>query len=318
MDRITVIIPFLEEGDEIYRTVKNIRDTSGDEVDILLVNDASADGYDYRAVADRFGTGYIEHAERRGVAFSRDEAIGRSDTELFLLLDGHMRFLRNDWSAQFIRALRSDPRAVWCGQTEAFFKDEKGEIYRSERPATYGAYVDFEKKTWEIEWNYQDPAPGCDVVEIPLILGASYACNRTYWQKLGGLEGLQIYGLDEQLISMKAWLEGGSCKLLKEVAVEHLYRKAFPYRMDNYYLIYNNLLVSELFLPEQLKEEFFDEIIRRNIRSEVIRAMEDLAARERWIEERKEAYRQWISVPTEEVIERHRSIKSRNKLPARP
>lgn len=310
--RITVIIPFLEEEDEIYHTVKNIRDTSADEVDILLVNDASSAGYDYRSVAGQFGATYVEHTERCGVAFSRDEAIGRCETEFFLLLDGHMRFTRKDWSQKLLRALQSDRRCIWCCQTKAFFKDEKGEIVRPERRTTYGAYIDFRKKQWAVHWNYEDPSPGCDITEVPLILGAAYACNKTYWQRLGGLEGLKIYGLDEQLISMKAWLEGGSCKLLKELVVEHLYRKSFPYVMDNYYLIYNSLLLTELFLPEQLKEEFIDEIIKIYSRSAVIKAMEALTAQEEWIERRKEAYRQWRSVPVEQVIERHNLIKNRN------
>lgn len=45
MKRLTVIIVFLNEGAEVYNTVASIRENSSiDEVDIMLINDASDDG----------------------------------------------------------------------------------------------------------------------------------------------------------------------------------------------------------------------------------------------------------------------------------
>ena len=46
--KLTVIIPFLNEGQEVYNTVKNLRLSSDIEFDILLINDASSDGYNYK------------------------------------------------------------------------------------------------------------------------------------------------------------------------------------------------------------------------------------------------------------------------------
>jgi glycosyltransferase involved in cell wall biosynthesis len=43
MNKLTVVMPFLNEGDEVEHTVQNIRQTAGDNVDILLINDASPD-----------------------------------------------------------------------------------------------------------------------------------------------------------------------------------------------------------------------------------------------------------------------------------
>ena len=45
--RLTVVMPFLNEGEEVGRTVRSIRETAGDSVDILVLNDDSDDGYDY-------------------------------------------------------------------------------------------------------------------------------------------------------------------------------------------------------------------------------------------------------------------------------
>ena len=60
----------------------------------------------------------------------------------------------------------------------------------------------------QAKWNTKDPDPEENVVDIVCLLGAAYACNKSYWKYLGGLMGLRAYGLDEQFISIKVWMEG--------------------------------------------------------------------------------------------------------------
>lgn len=93
MKKLTVIIPFLNEGEEVQNTVESIMTHGGDQTEIILINDASTDGYHYKGVAEDYGACYIEHARRQGVAASRDEGVERCTTPYFLLLDGHMRFM---------------------------------------------------------------------------------------------------------------------------------------------------------------------------------------------------------------------------------
>jgi len=305
MNQLSIIIPFLNEGNEIYKTVENIRQTSGNEIKIILINDASTDNYDYQKVSKEFDTLYVEHIERMGIAFSRDEGITMCDTEYFLLLDGHMRFIEKGWSEKFINALQTEPRTIFCGQTKELFNEN----CENKRPVTYGAYIDFEKNNWKALWNYKDPDSKNSIIEIPIILGASYACSKTYWQKLEGLKGLIIYGMDEQLISLKTWLEGGSCKLMKEVVVEHLYRKTFPYPMGYFHKVYNELYLSELLLPDEIKDLFINEIIQISPKKMVIKAMEDLIAKEDWINEQKQYYQSIFTIPFESVLLQNKKVK---------
>lgn len=85
LNKLTVIIPFLNEDDEVYNTVKSIRDTSDNLLPIILINDASTDDYDYKSVAKEFNTQYVLHTERKGVAASCDESVDLSETKYFLL-----------------------------------------------------------------------------------------------------------------------------------------------------------------------------------------------------------------------------------------
>lgn len=103
--QLTIIIPFLNEGDEVVNTVKSVRETAGDSVDIIAINDCSTDGYPYREKLQSYSIYYLENEERKGVAASRDYGINICRTPYFLLLDGHMRFYDKLWSSRIINVL---------------------------------------------------------------------------------------------------------------------------------------------------------------------------------------------------------------------
>lgn len=259
MIELSVIIPFLNEGEEIYNTVNNLRETAGYKINIILINDASEDGYDYDSVACQFDAKIINHNKRKGVAASRDEAINDCQTEYFLLLDGHMRFFQTDWVELIIKELKRNGNTLLCCQSLSLKKDNKGNVSIEPcKAVAYGAYIEFiETGNMQARWSTYDPAPEQNMIDIPCILGAGYATCKTYWKYLGGLKGLYSYGMDEQLISLKAWMEGGRCKLLKHVKVGHLYRTSFPYKTDDIDIIYNMLFVAELLLPIKEKYSIF-------------------------------------------------------------
>ena len=109
----------------------------------------------------------------------------------------------------------------------------------------------------DMKWNYKDTAPNSELSEISCVLGAAYACSKTYWEHLLGYKGLMCYGLDEQLISIKVWLEGGRCLLVKDWVAEHLYRKVFPNETSTLEMFYNRLILLELLFPYSIKNDFF-------------------------------------------------------------
>lgn len=256
---LTVIIPFLNEGKEIENTLDSLKSTIREAVEILLINDCSADGYDYESVARHYGCRYILHKQRKGVAASRDEGIGTAETPYFLLLDGHMRFYESGWDVRLVRLLEQNPRAILCGQTKKLGRTEEDEVIENiQNEVSYGAYIDIlHKELFRAAWGYIDPHPHAWLVQIPCILGAAYAGAKSYWQKLKGLEGLISYGTDEELISLKVWNEGGKCLLVKDWVVGHIYREHFPYEVQSLEVVYNRLYTIELFMPYAVKCELF-------------------------------------------------------------
>jgi glycosyltransferase involved in cell wall biosynthesis len=312
MKKLSVLIPFLNERDEIYNTVSNIRETSGDEVDIVLLNDASDDNYDYCRVAKKFNAIYIKQDNRVGVAQSRENIIEICDTEFFLLLDGHMRFAKADWSQIIIHAITKNERALFCCQSRPIIKNSEGKTIWSDNRETYGAYIDFDSMRWDLSWNHWDPDPNDSVVDIPVTLGGCYACNKTYWKYLNGLKGLMIYGLDEQYISMKVWLEGGKCKLLKTVEVGHIYRTRFPYPVEEWNMVYNKLFLIDFLPTPEVRNGFLTQLLKEHGHSKFKKAGNMLLKNKSIVHEQKIYYDQLFTQPFELFVQNNRNFKAHN------
>lgn len=253
---LTVIIPFLNEKDEVKITVEEVRRTAGDEVDIIVINDCSYDGYSYGKELSKYNVFYILNKERKGVAASRDLGVRLCNTPYFILLDAHMRFYDNVWHKHIVKELCIDNRQLLCCQTKFLCKHlQTGMVeVMSDCPQTFGAYSPFNKKRiWpDITWNLNELS--CDEIKenIPTVLGAGYATSKYYWTYLRGLEGLRNYGSDESYISFKVWLEGGKCVLLKNVVIGHVYRNNAPYQILRKDSIFNQLLISKLLFPQSM------------------------------------------------------------------
>ncbi len=303
-NRLTLIIPFLNEGEEVRNTVASVRETVGHSVDILVINDASYDGYDYQSDLASYDVVYVRSAERRGVAASRDLGVSLCSTPYFLLLDAHMRFYDKEWADKIVCHLDADDRCVLCCQTRILHK-ENGRVFepRGRRIRYYGAYLPFNKESFlpDIEWNDRDFFPDRTVAPIAAVLGAGYAASRRYWQRLRGLQGLLHYGSDEAYLSLKVWMEGGRCLLLKDVEIGHIYRSAAPYANVNEKVLYNHLMIATLLLPPTLRGLAYAVAHRKNPAA-FAKAVNLLLSRRAELGELKQYYRSVLTVPFTQVL----------------
>lgn len=250
--QVTVIIPFLNEGLEVIETVKSIRHFVSEQVDIIVINDMSTDEIDYKTLLAPYNVYYCLNHRRLGVAASRDLGVKLSKTPYFLLLDAHMRVYNSLWLHDIVRMLSQDDRQILCMQTKQLWKKDGGSVIELKDVApVYGAYATFDKNVLSpgIEWNYFEKDEHSEVQNIPCILGAGYAASKRYWTFLLGLKGLKHYGSDEVYISLKVWLEGGRCVLLKTHHFGHIYRDNAPYKISQCNFVYNYLLIAYTLFP---------------------------------------------------------------------
>lgn len=270
---LSVIIPFYNEKEEVENTIKSIKQTGGESLSIILVNDASDDSYDYKSISLKYSNiTYIENPERKGSAYTKQRGIEKCQSPFFLVLDAHMRFYDNNWICKLIHALESNEQAVYCCRCKPWSCETKREL---DIEAHYGAFLKIisqkEKLVLEPCWIKQDPFPDLNIMDIPCVLGACYAASKTYWEYLKGYEGLKHYGSEEAYISIKSWLLGDGCRLVKDVKIGHLFKKQFPYiiRMDE--VLYNKILIINLLIPEDRRNSAYS-VLQSQYGPEYIRA----------------------------------------------
>jgi len=318
MNRLTVIIPFLNEGQEIPNTLRSIRETAGNEVDILLVNDASYDGFDYERSALEYNASYLLNETRMGVDGSRDIGVDNIKTEYFLIIDGHMRFYHNDWWNEIVSAIKQNNRALYC--CRCLNLDAEGNDI-TKNPG-YGAFINMydqgNLKTLLLPiWNKRDMNPGQNRMKIPCVLGASYAASKTYWKYLKGMKGLRMYGSSEPYISMKVWLEGGECILLKNVAIGHIFRlntieQKSPYTVLRAELFFNKMLVAETLLPAEHRKQVYDILKQEGGNTRYV-AMEFFWERYDEIMELKSYYQKIMTRGFESFLQFNEEVKKYNQ-----
>ncbi len=224
---LTAVICFANEGDEVERTVRGIRETCGDAVDILLIDDASDDGRDYETIADHYGCRYLENEARIGPAHSRHKGLTWAKTENVIFLDAHMRFYAQNWHQVINDVIDDDPDTLYCTRSRPL---KPGGDY-SGAPIGLGASVKMDRSSFgewlKADWNIRE-FEGQQTSLIPCVLGGCYAVRRDFILGFDGYRGLHRYGGEEPLISAKAWMTGGSCKLINGVEIGHIYRGGKP------------------------------------------------------------------------------------------
>jgi glycosyltransferase involved in cell wall biosynthesis len=231
-ENLTIIIPFLNEGENAIKTIAGIADsTRGDTPRVIAINDASTDGFDYAAAVSKIDGDitYIQNPQRKGVAGCRNMGVEMCQTSYFLFLDAHMKFITKNWASMLVQYLQQYPWDMLCLNTcimETDWTIKKGKIRK------YASNVDF--AAWNeksatvrsaLAWKYAKKyTEGANMDITQCIMGAGYATSKAQWQRLHGLRGLIQYGMDEQFISLKFQLSGAKCFMIHDIKVGHIYK----------------------------------------------------------------------------------------------
>lgn len=248
-NKLTVIIAFRNEGDEVEKTIQSILETTKrGSVPIILMDDASDDGVDYEAVAKEYGCRYRRMPNALGPAIARMIGARWCDTEYFVFMDGHMRLYDRNWNERVIKVLDENPRAILCSGTlnmaaETGNRWHSGACFKNEAPGGI----------FEALWAKDVPEYRGETMEIPCVLGAFYAFKKSFWQEIKGLSGLCGYGYEEPFMSLKAWYLGGKCLILRDFYVGHLYREVPPTPINGERYYANQMMLLDVFTldPEE-------------------------------------------------------------------
>lgn len=257
MKKITIIMPFLNEGDEPIKTITSIYETAPRELfEIIAIDDASEKLTDLACYPE---VRYVRNNHRLGVDGCRQLGADLARTPFLFIIDAHMRFKYDNWLYKIIESLEEEPETAWCtlclglgyghmdihrphglyaGATILFLDPDAS----AERPA---------REILEPKWQLREEGL---TYELPCILGANYGFSKKWFDYIHGLKGLQMWGSSEVFLSLKTWLAGGKCKIRTDVAIGHKFRDNAPYVTDIAPLLYNKIFICKTLFPPELSD----------------------------------------------------------------
>jgi len=273
--KTTIVIPFLNEGDEPLKTVNNIYETARNHksFEILLVND------DYTnpsfSIPRYSNIRYIRVPHRLGVPGCRNLGVLVSDSENIILLDAHMRFYDNYWLDILADNIDKYPQSIITPVSKSVKDDKIDPDSNSGRGCkillknceyTNSLTNSILSTKWDTDLFFNDE------MDIGCVMGGCYAIKKSYYEFLDGFNGLYRWGASEPFISLKSWMFGGSCKNIPHLVVGHKYKKAedVKYELHEWYKTYNKLLIIYTLFPDNLVEVASKELLSLNNSKEVL------------------------------------------------
>lgn len=258
----SIIITQHEESQAfVQECIDQIRSTIDiDDYEIIIVDDHSQTPL---ALSERYKDITIMRNELNiGVGRSFDEGVKRAKGKDLIIMACDIRFIINNWASRLMQEIDEHPKAIVCTGCVTLYQDDTDFDQNTKRITGHGAtllmYHDHEsnkakpksyKSIIEAKWQPSKPEESYD---IPCVLGAIYAVKKDWYNHIDGFWGHRQWGTLEPYISLKSWLFGGSCRIVKTIKTGHIFSRNI-HNISLVSVAYNKLLVSLLLTNPPLR-----------------------------------------------------------------
>ena len=227
--RLSVIIAHRNDSMRLWDTCDNLFTNAAfpEDYEVIVIDDASAPvtaspGADGLS-GSRLTVGYLE--DQVGVGAARMIGAARAWGDALIFTDAHVR-VPAGWDEQVRRSLEAAPhQSLICSRYLTDKPHDPGWCDSDDiAGATLTHFCLRQDQKWAICRLSPVPTkPGnVGLIPVPAVIGAFYIIRRSYFERLHGFDGLKGYGGDEQLISWKVHLTGGSVFCDHNLPVTHL------------------------------------------------------------------------------------------------
>lgn len=251
---LSIVLTHVSDKD-LTNTLKSIRDTAGDEPELIVVDDLSGTPIEATCPNLHLANKVIRNRHRVGVGPSRHIGVMNAESEFVLFGDSHLRFPAG-WLEIALARLQAHPKTIFC--TTCIGLDSTHMQLSSPAALYYGARMNFDgidpnnrakRQVFEAVWNKQNPG---DNAEIGAVMGGAYLCSKEWFLKLSALRYLRIWAMDEPMLSLSSWMAGGDCRLITAFGIGHVFLKKGerqPWTCPGGVTTYNKLFALQVLLP---------------------------------------------------------------------
>jgi len=235
----SIIIPFHNEGINVYNTLKSIHEnTSYENYEIIVVDDGSTDR-DYSDLKN-FNVRFYR-TKRIGSSKARNYGAEHARGGFLVFLDAHTSF-QPKWLSRLVDVMEEfKPSIVTPCIFDINIPQNKG----------YG----FTFGSWKLNIKWLSKK-GTKPYEIPMGSGACMVIPKKLFDSIGGFDhGIKEWGCEDVEICLRTWLLGYSVMLIPTIEVGHLFRSQFPYEIRDFIINRNILrLAFTHFKKERIKK----------------------------------------------------------------
>lgn len=250
--KISVCFPSVNDGLESVETARSVRETAGNEVEIVCCDDASSVAVSF---PPELNVRLYRNFYRIGSGASRHVAAEIATGDWMLMVDSHCR-LEKGWLEAAYAGIEKYPNASFSGVCKGF--TPKVAPFGTPAGTYYGGDLQFigknpngsDTQVLSAIWAKERD----DMAEIPCVLGANYLVNRKRFLELGSMNLFKVWGCEEEMLSLKAWLSGGEVRLMKGLVTWHRFRdgEKLPFHNSLSTLLYNRLLLIYTIFPTDM------------------------------------------------------------------
>lgn len=271
---LSVVVIALNEGAHLCRTVTDLHASLPPRSEILVIDDGSSDGSgEALAATDR--SVRVIRTERIGVARARNLGARESRGSYIFFADAHLGIEAGCW-APLLESLEHPG----VGAVAPAIIDMR-------RPEHTGYGIRFRGPDLILKWLDLQSA---DAYAVPLVPWCCGGLRREVFEATGGFdEGMIRWGMIDNEMSLRLWLEGYDLQVVPRARVAHLFREEFPYHLEGAWFIHNTLRLAFLHLDAERIRRVVDELRGQEGFSEALAlAMTgDLCARRAALERRR-------------------------------
>lgn len=284
MKPVTIVIPFLNEGDEPVHTIESVYNTvDSDLFNIVLAHDDPSDPP--FEIPHKDNVILVKNPKRLGVGPTRNLGINASTGKYVLIIDAHMRF-QDNWFNRLLEEVSKASNIV----VSSLSKSVHDGVIDNKSTNGYGCNLlmknDFSKDIkldntiLTPKWRRQEKDKGA-CYNVPCIMGACYMASKEWLEHIKKFDGLQYWGSSEPFICLKTYLAGGECKVVTDAVSGHIYRSGaakLPYVLYNWQKMYNKMVMIYTLFPDHLVRPAIEEI-------EKVKMVGDYNAAEKFVKE---------------------------------
>lgn len=229
---ISIIVPCKNEVSNLRLTLDSLKESKNrSKFEIIVVDDGSTDGStDFlKSESEAYKDIKLFKTNNLGVSETKNFGASQASGKYLFFCDAHIR-VSNGWLDELVKTIEEARGGIAapciCDMNNT-------------RAAGYG-------ETWNNElgvvWNLVNPKK---VTEIPIACGCCFGISTEAFEKINGFDQYyQVWGREDEEISLKAWLFGYKVLVNPLIKIQHLFRTKHPYQVTPDNVIYNTLWLA--------------------------------------------------------------------------